>query len=142
MEEEKLRQVAESIDKIIAELAVNETGEKKQVMTFSESSQGIHIPSSVRGEKYNIEIYPTFIKITNQDISIVRDFHTRINPWSPEKMNQTGYLPESEIEWRNSQRKPLSIQSGESDIEIRSLELYDGEKENNQVFINEVNKSE
>jgi len=112
--------------------------EMRQRITFEKSSEGIYLSPRIRGDPYTIEIRTNFVKIEKDGETAIESLQSNVHLWDPGEINDTGELNEAEKNWRDSQMPGLTIQSGKNEIELRKIELFNGDVTQPHIFISEV----
>jgi len=138
MEKEELKNRCRKISRVINKMEKTDVDEMSQRITFDEGSKGIYLSPEVRGESYSIKIQTDLVRVEKDGMSVVEGLQANVHVWGPEEMNDTGELNEDERRWRDSRASQLEIHSGEKDIELRKVELREGDAARTHIFVSEV----
>jgi len=138
MEREELENLCGKISGVIHKMKRVDVEEMRQRITFEEDSRGIYLSPQIRGDPYTIEIRTDFVRIEKDGETAIERLQANVHLWGPGEMNDTGELNQEEKSWRDSQNPSLEISSGENEIELRKVELFNGEVTRSHIFISEV----
>jgi len=138
MEKEELKNRCGKIARVIEKMEKADADEMRQRITFDEGSKGIYLSPEVRGDSYSIKIQTDLVRLEKDGMSVVEGLQANVHVWGPGEMNDTGELNEDEKRWRDSQASQLEIRSGEKDIELRKVELREGDAARTHIFVSEV----
>ena len=138
MEREELENLCGKISRVIQKMDRADVEEMRQRITFEQGSEGIYLSPLIRGDPYTIEIRTEFVKIEKDGETAIESLQANVHLWGPGEMNDTHELNEEEKNWRDSQTPSLEIHSEKSEIELRRIELSNGDVTQPHIFISEV----
>ncbi len=138
MEREEMENLCGKISRVIHKMDRVDVEELRQRITFDKGSEGTYLSPRIRGETYTIEIRTDFVKIEKDGETAIEGFNANVHMWDPGEMNDSRELNQEEKIWRDTQNPSLEIHSGKSEIELRRIELFNGEVTRSHIFVSEV----
>ncbi|GEM_PF-1452841 len=138
LQQEELETRARKLSRIITDMYGSDVDEMSQRVTFSQRDEGIYLDPQVSGDSYTIEINSDFLILRQDGMDAIEMFGPKVHLWEPCELNHTGRLPSSEREWRDETSPNIEMRAGENDLRLTMLNLYDGERYENHIFVTEV----